>query len=153
MPNGSQSDEGSAVVEFVFLSLVLLVPIVYLVLTLAAVQSAAFAAEAVARDASRAAVVGGVDALQDGATYARAEEAARDRAAVAVQMTLKDFHVDEQDVSVDLACSASPCLTPGSDVTVTVAVRVALPGIGALVPGAQISLRSSGASPVDGYLP
>ena len=50
-----RSDEGSAVVEFIFLSLLLLVPIVYLVLALASVQSAAFAAEAVARDASRAA--------------------------------------------------------------------------------------------------
>lgn len=148
-----RSDEGSAVVEFVFLSLILLVPIVYLVLTLAAVQSAAFAAEAVVRDASRAAVVGGVDALQDGATYASAEAAARERASAAAQTTLNDFHVEQDDASVDLACSAQPCLTPGSDVTVVVAIRVSLPGIGSLVPRAQITLSSSGASPVDGYLP
>ena len=148
-----RSDEGSAVVEFVFLSVVLLVPIVYLVLTLAAVQSAAFAAEAVARDASRAAVVGGVDALHEGASYSRAEHVARERAAAAMETTLTDFHVDRDDAVVELACDATPCLTPGSDITVDVTVRVALPGIGALVPRALVSVSSSGSSPVDGYLP
>ena len=70
-----RGDEGSAVVEFVFLAIVLMVPVVYLVLTLARVQEATFAAEAVARDVSRAAVVGGVDALHDGASYSEAERA------------------------------------------------------------------------------
>ena len=148
-----RSDDGSAVVEFIFLSLLLLVPIVYLVLALAAVQSAAFAAEAVARDASRAAVVGGVNALQEGATYAQAEAAGRERAAAAVQSTLADFHVDLDDADVELSCDADPCLTPGSNVAVEVTVRVALPGIGALLPSAQVSVSSAGASPVDGYAP
>ena len=148
-----RSDEGSAVVEFIFLSLLLLVPIVYLVLALASVQSAAFAAEAVARDASRAAVVGGVNALQDGATYSQAEAAGRERAAAAVASTLSDFRVDPDDADVELSCDADPCLTPGSNVAVAVTVRVGLPGIGALLPSAQVSVSSAGSSPVDGYAP
>jgi len=150
---GVRPDEGSAVVEFVFLAIVLMVPIVYLVLTLAAVQSGAFAAEAVARDASRAAVVAGVDALRHGQPHAIAEREAAERASDIAAMTLEDFHLSTEDATMQLTCSEQPCLTPGSDVTVSVTVSVALPGIGALIPGAQISLESEGSSPVDGYLP
>ena len=146
-------DEGSAVVEFVFLSLLLLIPVVYLVLTLAQVQASAFAAEAVARDVSRAAVVGGVDALQDGASYASAERAARERADAALAVTLADFGVDSANAHVDLTCSSTPCLRPGSDVAVTVTIDVRLPGIGGLMPRAVVTVDASGSSPVDGYLP
>ncbi|MGC4174649.1 hypothetical protein [Demequina sp.] len=148
-----RSDDGSAVVEFVFLSIVLMIPIVYLVLCLGAVQSAAFAAEAVARDASRAAVVGGVDALREGASYSRAEETGRERASAVAQTTLEDFHLVSDDVDMDLRCTGSPCLEPGSDVEVSVTVHVSLPGLGALLPGAVVSVDSQGTSPVDGYLP
>jgi len=148
-----RTDEGSAVVEFIFLAVLLMVPIVYLVVSLAAVQSGAFAAEAVARDASRAAVVGGVDALRDGASVTSAERAARERAASVSAVTLADFRIDPPDAHVNLACSTDPCLTPGSDITVDVTVTVELPVIGALVPGAEVSVSSRASSPVDGYLP
>jgi len=149
----TERDDGAAVVEFLLLSLLLLIPIVYLVLTLAQVQSAAFAAEAVARDASRAAVVGGVDALQNGASFAEAEREARDRANSAVAITLADFRVDSQDAEVSLTCSASPCLTAGSEVQVSVAIELSLPGIGDLIPGVAVQVGASGSSPVDGYVP
>jgi len=148
-----RGDDGSAVVEFIFLAVVLMIPVVYLVLTLARVQEAAFAAEAVARDVSRAAVVGGVDALQHGSTYSQAQGAGRDRANAALATTLSDFHLDASDAVVDLECSADPCLTPGSDITVAVSIEVSLPGIGTLLPRARISVHSTGSSPVDGYLP
>ena len=146
-------DDGSAVVEFVFLAIVLMIPVVYLVLTLARVQEAAFAAEAVSRDVSRAAVVGGVDALRAGASNADAESAARERADAALATTLADFHLERDAADVHLACTADPCLTPGSDVTVSVSIEVSLPVIGALVSRARVSVDSTGSSPVDGYLP
>jgi hypothetical protein len=149
----ADDDEGAAVVEFIFLSLVLMVPIVYLVLTLAEVQAAAFAAEAVARDASRAAVVAGVNALQDGASWGAAERAARDGAATSTALTLSDFDVDADSADVSLACSGSPCLAPGSDIDVRVSIEVRLPGIGALVPRAVVTVEAAGSSPVDGYVP
>src|SRR6187402_2759125 len=120
----ARQDEGAAVVEFVFLAILLMVPIVYLVLTLARVQESAFAAEAVARDVSRAAVVGGVGALQDGATYAQAERAARQRADAVLATTLSDFHLQATDADVTLTCTSSPCLQPGSDVAVDVTITV-----------------------------
>src|SRR5699024_11380150 len=43
-------EDGNALVEFVVLSAVLLIPALYLVLTLGSVQSAVFAADIIARD-------------------------------------------------------------------------------------------------------
>ena len=147
------ADDGAALVEFVFLAIVLMIPVVYLVLTLAQVQARTFAAEAVARDVSRAAVVGGIDALQDGASSTAAERAARNHAQSALERTLADFSVAPRDADVVLTCSSSPCLAPGSEMQVAVTIDVRLPGIGALIPGALVSVSSSGSSPVDGYAP
>ncbi len=46
-------DEGSAAVEFLMLTLLLLIPIVYLVLAVFTIQGASFAAAGAARDAAR----------------------------------------------------------------------------------------------------
>ena len=48
-----REERGSAVVEFLGVTLVLLLPLVYLVLTLGQIQAAAFAAEAAARESGR----------------------------------------------------------------------------------------------------
>ena len=48
------ADSGRAIVEFVFLGVLMLVPLVYLVLTLATVQAAAYSATTAAREAGRA---------------------------------------------------------------------------------------------------
>ena len=58
MPRSSRwisrlSDDGSASLEFITVGLLLLVPLVYLVLTIAAVQGAALGVEGAARQASR----------------------------------------------------------------------------------------------------
>jgi hypothetical protein len=148
-----RDDDGSAVVEFLFVSVLLLIPIVYLVLALAQVQSAAFAAEAVARDVGRAMVVGGVAALQEGATQAAAEAAGRERAARVLDTTLADFGIATSSADVAVACSSATCLAPGSDVVTDVTISVSLPVIGSLLPGAAVTVAASAASPVDGYLP
>nr|MBA2696160.1 pilus assembly protein [Actinomycetota bacterium] len=46
-------DGGSAVVEFVTIGVLMLVPVVYLVVAMAGVQAAAFATESAAREAAR----------------------------------------------------------------------------------------------------
>jgi hypothetical protein len=48
-------DEGAAIVEFIALSLLLLVPLTYLVVTLSRIQAGAFAAEGAAHEAARTA--------------------------------------------------------------------------------------------------
>ena len=112
-----QSDSGSASIEFVTAGVLLLVPFVYLVLALAAVQGAAFAVEGAARQAARVYVGAGTAA--DG----------RQRAEVAVRYALGDFGVDEGTAQVTISCSPQPsvCLQRGGLVTVAVRAVVPLP--------------------------
>jgi hypothetical protein len=64
-------DDGSAVVEFVWLGVLLMVPLVYVVMAALSVQRAAFAETAAAREAARAYATAGSDALGE----RRAEQA------------------------------------------------------------------------------
>ena len=125
-----RSEAGSASLEFVTAGILLLVPFVYLVLALAAVQGAAFAAEGAARQAVR--------------VYVRADTAAdaRARADLAVRYALADFGVDEGAAKVEVVCSPRPstCLQRGGVVTVHVRIAVPLPflpaGLGGGLPTA-----------------
>jgi hypothetical protein len=109
-------DRGSAVVEFLGVTLLLLVPIVYLVLTLSRVQAATFAAEGAAREVGR--VVAQAETLEAG--LARAERA--------VELAFADqgFDVDGGQ-ALRVSCATVPCLTPGAEVHVEVATAVGLP--------------------------
>ena len=120
---GPVGDGGSAVVEFVTLGVLLLVPVVYLVLVLGRVQAAAFASEAAARAAARV-----VTASEDEAT-------GRARAGAAVALALRDqaFEPSAHGEELVIACEASPCLTPGARVHTTVTVDVPLPAVPAFV--------------------
>lgn len=116
-------DEGSAVVEFVTLGVLLLVPVVYLVLMLGRVQAGAFAAEAAAREAVRALTASGD------------EETGRARAVAAVALALRDqgFAPSPHSEELVIGCEATPCLTPGARVHTTVTVDVPLPAVPAFV--------------------
>lgn len=108
------ADEGRAIVEFVFLGLLLIVPLTYLVLTAARLQAAAFSASLAGREAGRAFVT----ADSDGAGFARARTAAG--------LAFADFSF-ERGADVTVTCSASPCLTPDAGVTATARIEVQLP--------------------------
>jgi hypothetical protein len=109
-------ERGSAVVEFLGVSLLLLVPIVYLVLTLAQVQAAAFAAEGAAREAGR--ILARAETLEDGAGAAR----------LAVELAFEDQGLDVDGAgALQVSCTEEPCLAPGARVVITVATSVDLP--------------------------
>lgn len=117
-------EQGNALVEFVVLAVVLLLPCLYLVLTLASVQSAVFAADVLARDAAR--------------IYAT--EPDPDRAGTRVAMlaasVLEDYHLDADPARlVRITCSASPCTSPGEDVRADVTIPVSVPGLGPVLGG------------------
>lgn len=131
-------ERGSAIVEFHFLGILLLVPLVYLVLTVLDVQRTAYGVTQAAREAGRLYVATGD------------EGAARAAAAVA----LRDHDVDPAQVEVAFGCSADPCFQPGAEVTVSVGTDVALP----LVPdvladaaNAVVPVSASHAAVVDRY--
>ena len=127
-------ETGSASLEFITAGLLLLVPLVYLVVAVASLQAAAFAAEGASRQAAR--------------VFVRAESTddAHDQVRRAVEFALTDQGIDPAQASVVITCSPvrSDCLAAGSIVTVGVTVRVPMP----LVPAA-LDLDSALAINVD----
>ncbi|KQY41895.1 hypothetical protein [Cellulomonas sp. Root137] len=136
-------DEGSSVIEFLGLSLVLLVPLVYLVLVLGRIEAATFAAEGAAREAARTYVVAD-----------RADEGA-ERAVAAVGIALRDQGFDDDPAeALTLTCSTTPCLAPGSDVAARIDVRVPLPFVPGFVRDVvplEVPVSAERVAPVDTY--
>ena len=121
-PRVMRSDDGTASLEFVTAGMILLLPMVYLVLTMSALQAGALAVEGAARQAVRVYVQ---------APDARSAEAEADRA---IQFALADYGLDRSSASVSISCSPRPaeCLRRRATVTITVGISVGLP----LVPSA-----------------
>lgn len=111
------SDRGSASLEFITAGLILLLPVVYLVLTVAALQGASFAVEGAARQAAR--------------VFVQSRDDARGTAAAqrAIDFALADYGIARSASEVRVACSPrpDPCLARHNSVSVTVTVAVPLP--------------------------
>ena len=122
-------DDGAAVLEFLTVAVVLMVPLVYVLLTVFAVQRAAFAVSAAAREAGRAYVTS--DDPENAARYA-------------ADLALADQLPGEP--SADLAIEGEP--VPGARVRVTVTYRVELPFAGAL---ATVPVTATHVATVDRY--
>lgn len=112
----ASGEDGNAIVEFLGVALLLLVPVVYLALTLGRVQAATFAVDGAAREAARA-----ITTAPDAAT-------ADARAEAAVRIALADQGVPADPVAATTVTCDDDCLAPGATVTVRVCVEVALPG-------------------------
>ncbi|RHA39518.1 pilus assembly protein [Cellulomonas rhizosphaerae] len=138
-----QGDEGSAIIEFLGVSLVLLVPLVYLVLVLAKIEAATFAVEGAAREAAR--------------VYVRSDSADEgSQAAVAsVGIALQDQgFTDDPAQALTLVCSDDPCLTPGGDVEADVRIQVPLPFVPGFVRDVvplEVPVSAARSAPVDEY--
>lgn len=128
----SDADRGSASLEFLTVGVLLLVPLVYLVLALAAVQGGALAVEGAARQAARVAVT----APRGGAADAAVERA--------VTIALADYGIDAGEASVVVRCDRVDCSESGARVSVSVIARVALP----LVPDV-LALSAIGSVPIE----
>ena len=127
-------EDGSAAIEVLVLGVLLLVPLVYLVLTVAALQGAAFAAEGAARQAARTIALAASDAE------------GRRAADAAVEVALADWRIAPGATAVEVVCAPQPddCITPRGTVEVRVRVAAALP----LLPPA-VAAGTPGAVPVD----
>lgn len=140
-----RGDDGSAVLEFVSLGVLLLVPVVYLVVCLGQVQAAAFAVEGASREAAR--VLARADDEQ---------EAAR-RVDAVVALALRDQGLGDADdprPDVEVVCSEDPCTAPETRVSVTVQVEVVLPGVPAFVDAVvptRVPVRATGESVVERF--
>jgi Flp pilus assembly protein TadG len=112
-----RDDRGTAIVEFVWLAILLLVPLLYIVLAVFDTQRASYAASAAARSASRAFVT----APDQSTAYVRAEAAAR--------LAFGDQGIDRAEFTLTISCRPDPrrCLTPGSVVAAEVRSAADLP--------------------------
>lgn len=128
----SDADRGSASLEFLTVGILLLVPLVYLVLALAAVQGGALAVEGAARQAARVAVM---------APQGAAGDAAVERA---VTVALADYGIDAGEASVAVSCDRADCREAGARVSVSVIARITLP----LVPDV-LALSAIGSVPIE----
>ncbi|WP_235737764.1 hypothetical protein [Nocardioides alcanivorans] len=92
-------EAGNAVVEFIWLGILLMVPLVYILIAVFDVQRGAFGVSAAARAAGRAYTL--ADSV--GEAERRAREAAR--------VALADQGLDEP-FSLHIECAPEPCLSP-----------------------------------------
>jgi hypothetical protein len=107
-------DDGSALVEFTWLAILLMIPLVYVVLAAVSVQRAAFATTAAAREAGRAYATASSD--QEG----------EQRAEAAVALAMHDQGVRWTPSGRVVSCG--PCdFAPGSPFTVDLQTVVSLP--------------------------
>lgn len=116
MKPSRREESGTALIEFVWLAILLIVPLLYIVLAAFDTQRAAFAASAAARSAGRAFVT----APDQASGYARAQ--------AAVRLAYQDQRLDTVP-QVRISCRPDPgnCLTPGSVVRAEVRSSVDLP--------------------------
>jgi len=114
---GLTDDTGSAALEFIAVGLLLLVPVVYLVLVLGAVQEQGLGAQA------------GAGLLARGIATAPNADAARERADRGLASIAREYGLDPGAVSVDVTCTpaGARCPQAGAYLTVRIATRVALP--------------------------
>lgn len=112
-------EDGSAALEFIVVGLLMLIPLVYLVITLGLVQEQTLGAEAAARHTAR--VIG---QAPDAAAAAASAEAVLDN-------VIREYGMDAGHVAVDMQCvqTTGSCPEPGATVVVTVTARVSLPFI------------------------
>jgi Flp pilus assembly protein TadG len=111
-------------VEFVVVAVLLLVPLVYVVLSVAAVQRTAYAATQAVREAGRAYVTS--------STPAAASASAR----VAARLAMADQGLALPSGALRITCLDGPCLAPGSRVVVELRTAAALPLLPADLSGA-----------------
>lgn len=112
-PIRDRNDQGTAILEFVVLAVVLMVPIAYAVVVVVQLQAATFGSVTAAREAARAYVT----------ANSTAQGAARARTAAAMAMADQGMPAP----TLTIQCLGGTCLSPGSRVRVEVSSRVEVP--------------------------
>jgi Flp pilus assembly protein TadG len=112
---GDGDERGSAALEFILVGLLMLVPLVYLVIALGAIQHQTLGAEAGARHVARA--------ISTAADSAEASERA-DRVLASV---IEEYGLSDVDIEIACRPAGSACPAAGATLVVTVRAAVALP--------------------------
>jgi Flp pilus assembly protein TadG len=141
-----RDDGGTAIIEFIFVAVIVMVPLIYLVIAVASVQQSELAVSQAAREAGRAFATADTDAE------------ALPRARAAVDLALRNQGLPD-DVTVKFvaagaSCNASPVaprLVAGAQFTVCVIRHVRVPGVPSLLAGKGITTVGEYVLHVDDY--
>jgi hypothetical protein len=136
-----RGEDGNALLEFVYLAVLLMIPLVYVLITVFYVQRAAFGTTEAAREGARA--YAKADSVEEGERRARA----------AIGLALKDQGVLSGE-TVGFDCEGTECLAPDSRIKITVTYWVKLPVLGAVFGDDQqgaIKVQASHVEFVDRY--
>ncbi|NHC45304.1 hypothetical protein [Motilibacter aurantiacus] len=133
----TRGEDGSALVEFCWLAVLLLVPLTWVLLAVFRTQATAYAVTAAAREAGRAYVT----------TSGSSATPAQSRATAAASLTLASFGValDRRDLDIDGA------LRPGTPVTVELTASVPLPFVPEWLGGSSVRVHARHVELVDQY--
>ena len=101
--------------EFTFLGLLLMVPVVYFIITVGQIQGGSFA------------VVGAADQAAKIFVAQPDESSGRAAAEQAAVMAIADYGHPAENARVEVTCDRGNCMAAGSAVTVTVHLSVPLP--------------------------
>lgn len=129
-------ERGSAIVEFIFASTVLLIPMVYLILAAGQLQGGSYA------------VVGAADHAAKVFAVAQTPAQARSDAHAAVRRTMASFGYANARTSI--SCDKE-CLSPGSVVTIRVELDVPLPFVSDWVEASAFTVDSSASQRTDRF--
>lgn len=142
----TRNDDGTAIVEFVFVAVLVMVPLIYLIAAVATVQRNSLAVSQAARDAGRAFVT------------SESTDEARLRVAAAVRLALADQGLpDDADVrfvAAGASCDSTavaPRLMAGARFTVCIVRRVQLPAVPSVLTGRGIRTVGAYTVVVDDY--
>ena len=146
MRGQAHDDGGSAIIEFVFVAVIVMVPLIYFVVAVATVQRSELAVSQAAREAGRAF-----------ATADRADEAVS-RARTAVHIALHDQGLSDDAelkyVPAGASCDAigmSPRLVAGAQFTVCVTRHLSMPAVPEVLSGKGITTVGKFVVHVDDY--
>ena len=127
----ARTEQGTALVEVTWLSLLLLVPLLYLVVSLFEVQRSAFAVDTASRAAARAYSL----------APSQGQGAARARAAASVALADQGLELSSGSIVVGCAPDPRACLSSGSVIEVRLVYPVALPLVPDALGGDAPSIR------------
>ncbi|MGI8590807.1 MAG: hypothetical protein ACR2M5_07445 [Nakamurella sp.] len=128
------TDQGRAMIEVIFLGVLMLIPVIYILIGVLRLQATTFAVTQAARDAGRA--LDSAPVIEDG--IARARQIAT--------IDLADQHVPADQISVQFVAAGTSCsptnavpptLQGGAVYDVCVTAVVALPGVPSIVTGSK----------------
>jgi len=137
-------DDGNAMIEFVFLGILLLIPLIYLILAVSYVQRNVYGVTEAAREIGRA--------------YARSGDSAA--AQYAAELAMHDQGMSSAELSVGWvsggngchrATSGLPMLAPGEIFTVCVTRHITIPGVPSFVGARNNSVTGRFVVHVDDY--